>query len=224
MKFKSCLLLALLLIGCHKTGEAPKPPPTVTVSHPVQQMVTDYIELTGTVAPSRSVDLVARVSGYLESANFVDGEYVKAGQLLFLIEPNSYEQQLALAKAALEQAQLEYQRQLGLIKENATSAASVEKWRSQRDQDQAQVEIAKLNLGYTRITAPFSGRIGRRQVDPGNLVGPSVNAKLATLDQIQPIYVYFNLNERDAILVRTMLQKRGTPIPPPPGTMPVFAG
>ena len=95
--------------------------PTVTVSQPAQQEVTDYVELTGTVIPSRSVDLVARVTGYLESVNFQDGAMVKEGQLLFVIEPETYKQQLALAKAALERAQAEYDRQLGLIKENATS-------------------------------------------------------------------------------------------------------
>ena len=87
----------------------------MTVSQPSQQAVTDYLELTGTVTPSRSVDLVARVTGYLESVNFQDGAMVKEGQLLFVIEPETYKQQLALAQAALERAQSEYDRQLGLI-------------------------------------------------------------------------------------------------------------
>ena len=118
------------------------------------------------------MDLVARVSGYLRSVDFQDGTLVEAGQLLFVIEPEPYEQQLPLAKAAHLRAQSEYDRQEELIKQNATSAANVEKWLSERDQAAAQVELAKINLGYTRVTAPFSGRIGRRLVDPGNLVGP----------------------------------------------------
>lgn len=193
-------LAAVLLTGCGKHAETPQQaPPSVTVSRPDQEQVTDAIELTGTVEPSRSADLVARVSGYLRSVNFEDGSMVEAGKLLFLIEPETYEQQLALAKAALSRAQSEYERQVNLSLSNATSTASVERWLSERDQARAQVELASINLGYTRVAAPFTGRIGRRLVDPGNLVGPTVNTKLATIEQLSPIYVYFSLNERDAL-------------------------
>ncbi len=206
----SVLAIALFLTACQKPREAAQAlPPSVTVSRPAQEQIAEYIDLTGTVAPSRSVDLVARVSGYLQSASFDEGSYVEAGQLLFVIEPEPYEQQLRLAQAALLRAQSEYDRQQELMKENATSAANLEKWLSERDQASAQVELAKLNLSYTRITAPFAGRIGRRFVDPGNLVGPSVNTKLATLDMLMPIYVYFNLNERDALRIRQSSRERG---------------
>lgn len=186
-----------------------KAPPSVTVSLPAKEQVTEAIELTGTVAPSRSVDLVARVSGYLESVDFQDGTIVEAGKQLFLIEPGTYEQQLDLAKASMERAKAEYDRQVSLNLSNATSVANVEKWLSERDQAKAQVELAKINLGYTRVNAPFKGRIGRRLVDPGNLVGPSANTKLATIEQITPIYVYFNLNERDALLIYQDMKRRG---------------
>jgi RND family efflux transporter MFP subunit len=141
-----------------------------------------------------------------------------------VIEPAPYEQQLALAKAALERAQSEYDRQLGLIKENATSTANVEKWRSDRDQAAAQVELAKINLGYTHVTAPFTGRIGRRLVDPGNLVSPFSNTKLATLDQVDPIYVYFNLNERDTLRAVATMREHGQRPRGSIGTAPVQAG
>ena len=96
--------------GVRQAAEGAKQaPPSVTVSHPSQQAVADYLELTGTVTPSRSVDLVARVTGYLESVNFQDGAMVKEGQLLFVIEPEPYKQQLALAEATLERAQSEYE-------------------------------------------------------------------------------------------------------------------
>ena len=146
--------------------------------------------------------------------------------MLFVIEPEPYEQQLRLARAALLRAQSEYDRQLELSKENATSAANVEKWLSDRDQAAAQVELARLNLGYTRVTAPFSGRIGRRLVDPGNLVGPNVNTKLATLDQLVPIYVNFNLNERDALNIRDFRRQHGLPARFEPGkaTVPILVG
>ncbi len=229
MKFKSPLLLGsalalvVLMTGCGKSRDATKQaPPSVTVSHPSQEPVSDYLDLTGTVAPSRSVDLVARVTGYLESVSFQDGAMVKEGQLLFVIEPEPYKQQLALAQAASDRAQSEYDRQSGLIKSNATSVANVEKWLSEKEQAAAQVELAKLNLGYTRVSAPFSGRIGRRLVDAGNLVGPGANTKLATLDQVEPIYVYFNLNERDALQAAATMRQRG--LDPGSGKAPVLVG
>ena len=204
------LAVAALLAGCGKHAETRKQaPPSVTVSCPAQEQVTDYVKLTGTLAPSRSVDLVARVTGYLESVDFEDGMFVESGQLLFVIEPETYQQEWVSAEASRLQAESEYKRQVGLSEKNATSTANVEKWRSEWDQAKAQVELAKLNLTYTRVTAPFSGRIGRRLVDPGNLVGPSVNSKLATLDQLVPIYVYFNLNEREALRLWEIIRQRG---------------
>ncbi len=231
MKLKSILppgcwlLVAASLAGCGKPRESAKlAPPAVTVRQPSREPVTDYLELTGVVAPSRSVDLVARVAGYLESVNFQDGAIVQENQLLFVIEPEPYRQQLALAQAALLRAKSEYDRQLGLIKENATSAANVERWLSERDQAAAQVELAKLNLGYTHVSAPFSGRIGRRLVDPGNLVGPTANTKLATLDQLSPIYVYFNLNERDALQTAATIRQLGREPKGSVGKAPVLVG
>jgi RND family efflux transporter MFP subunit len=172
--------------------------------------VRAYLDMSGTAVAAQSVDLVARVPGYLESVNFADGTNVTAGQLLFVIEPAPYEEQLKLSEAALLQAQSEYDRQVDLVKQNATSVANVEKWQSERDQAAAQVAVAKINLGYTHVTAPFSGRIGRHLVDTGNMVGATGNTKLATLDQIQPIYVYFNMNERDALSIRKAMHQEGT--------------
>ncbi len=187
------LVFDLLACGCRKESDTTIAPPAVTISHPTSQPITEYLDLTGTVAASKSVDLVARVTGYLESVNFKDGDFVDEGQLLFVIEPAPYEQQLALNQAQLVQAQAEYDRQQGLMKDNATSTSNVEKQLSQRDQAQAQVELAKINLGYTRVTAPFAGRIGRRLVDPGNLVGAGgrdqardARAARPDLRQLQP--------------------------------------
>jgi RND family efflux transporter MFP subunit len=204
----SALIVALPACRSAKTPEGTLAP-AVTVATPKQEPVVDSLELTGTVAASRTVNLVARVSGYLESVDFKDGAYVDKGQLLFSIEPKPYEQEVALDQAQLRQAQSEYDRQLELIKQNATSAASVENWLSKRDQAKAQVELAKLNLGYTKVTAPFAGRIGRRLVDAGNLVGAGGATQLATLSQLVPIYVYFTLNERDALRIRKALAAQG---------------
>lgn len=219
------VLAAVLPAGCDKKAEAPKEaPPTVTISRPTQQPVIEYVETTGSVTASRTVDLVARVLGYLQAVNFQDGTVVEAGKLLLVIEPDQYEQQLKLNQAEMLMAQSEYDRQGEMVKQNATSAANVEKWRCQRDQASAQVELAKLNLSYTRITAPFAGRIGRRLVDPGNLVGPGAVTKLATMEQTKPIYVYFSLNERDLLRLLDMLRKSGYTAKSAVGETPVFAG
>jgi RND family efflux transporter MFP subunit len=214
----------LLLVGCTRAPEVSQPLPVVTVSQPVKRPVTEYLDLTGTVAPSKTVNLVARVSGYLQSVGFQDGSFVEAGQVLFVIDPQQYEQQLALNEAALKQAQTEYERQQKLIEENATAVSSVEKQLSQRDQAKAQVELAKINLGYTRVTAPFSGRIGARQVDPGNLVGANGPTILATLDQMMPIYVNFSFNEHDALQIYAEMRRRGIAPKSHVGTLPVFVG
>ncbi len=230
MKFRTFFRLAwvpvvaALLPGCHRPDSEQKPPPPVTISHPRSEPVTAYLDLSGTVAASQTVDLVARIPGYLQSVDFADGAYVEAGQLLFVIEPAPYEEQVKLSEAALLQAQSEYDRQQDLVKQNATSVANVEKWQSQRDQAAAQVALAKINLGYTRVTAPFSGRMGRHLVDAGNMVGSTGGTKLATLDQIAPIYVYFNLNERDALRINDAMRKRGIERGSGVGKAPVLVG
>ncbi len=218
-------LLATATGACDKARKTPDAaPPAVTVRRPDREPVIEYVQATGTAAASQSVDLVARVTGYLRSIHFEDGVRVQAGQLLMVIEPEPYEQQVRLNEAALLMAQAEYDRQVEMAKQNATAAANVEKWRCQRDQAAAQVELARLNLSYTRITAPFSGRIGRRLADPGNLVGPGAAVKLATLDQLTPIYVYFSLGERDVLRLRDRLRQEGITPQAAVGKTPVFVG
>jgi len=207
--------------ACGKRNQyQPPPAPPVTVSKPLRMPVTDYLQMTGSVAAFKTVDLMARVEGYLRSVDFQDGSVVKAGQLLFVIEPEPYQAKLASYQAQLLDAQAEYDRQLRMIKENATSQANVDKWLSQRDQAAAAVTLAKINLGYTRVTAPFDGRIGRHLVDPGNLVGTAGTAtKLATIEQINPAYVYFSINERDLLRIRAAVQAQSKNIgeaPPVP--------
>jgi RND family efflux transporter MFP subunit len=211
------MALLAALVACGKRNQyQPPPAPPVTVSKPLRMPVTDYLQSTGSVAAFKTVDLVARVEGYLRSVNFKDGTVVKGGQLLFVIEPEPYQAKLASQQAQLLDAQTEYERQLRMIKENATSQANVDKWLSQRDQAAAAVTLARINLGYTRVSAPFDGRIDRHLVDPGNLVGSTGTAtKLATIEQVNPAYVYFSINERDLLRVRAaaqaMSQAQGTP-------------
>jgi RND family efflux transporter MFP subunit len=212
-------LMALLVLApaCGQRNEyqAP-PPPKVTVAHPLQKPVTDYLEFTGNAVAYNTVPLKARVEGYLEKVLFQDGAPVKKGQLLFVIQQDQYKAQLQQAqaqvlaeKAQLEHAQTEYVRYSKLVKQDAAAQTDVDKWHYERDSrragvmaQEAKVELAKLNLSYTKITAPFKGRMGRHLKDPGALVGAGEKTLLAEINQIDPIYVYFSINEQDLLMVR----------------------
>jgi RND family efflux transporter MFP subunit len=206
------LMLSLILAGC---GEKPKqfapPPPTVTVVQPVERKVTDYLELTGNTQAVKTAQLRARVAGYLEKVLFQDGQFVKEGQPLFLIQQNTYEANLKQAEAdiltqktRLRRAQIELERYTKLLSQKAAAELDVDNWVYERDSAQATLlsseakrDLAKLDLSYTLVTAPFDGRIDRRLADPGNLVGASEVTVLAVVNQINPIYVYFNISDSD---------------------------
>jgi RND family efflux transporter MFP subunit len=229
--------LAAILTGC---GDRPKPqpppPPKVTVAQPDRRMVTDYLELTGNTQAIYTVQLVARVVGYLEQVLFQDGQIVKKGQPLFVIQRNTYEDNLRQAEAAIAQyqaqlqyAESQYTRYTNLVQRNAGSQSDLDNWRYQRDLAQAnlrsaesQRDLAKLNLDYTLVTAPFDGRMDRRQVDPGNLVGSGGSTVLASINQIDPIYVYFNISDSD--LARLRKGARGIPGPSDSRTWSVQVG
>ena len=203
-RFCIVLAAAMALAAC-RDGSAPAAQssqaaslPQVSVMRPVQREVREQLDLSGTVAPSATVTLIARVQGVLKEIGFADGAYVKQGQVLFRIEPDTYRAQLTYDQAALDNADQELVRQKQLTSDNATSESTLQKAQTTRDQALAKRDMSRINLAYTEIRAPFAGRIGARAFDVGNLVGASDSTKLATLDRIQPVYVNFTLNERDA--------------------------
>jgi RND family efflux transporter MFP subunit len=197
--------------GCKQKQEsAAQLPPKVTVSQPLREEIVDYLEFSGNTQAINTVQLRARVEGYLDGVYFKDGDIVKKDQLLFLIQQNTYFASLQQAegsvqnqKALLEHAKTEFARFSKLYEQKAAADTDVENWRNLRDIAQAnlvsaeaQRDLAKLNLGYTWVVAPLMGRIDRRLVDPGNLVGSAgSNTVLAELTQIDPLYVYFNIAE-----------------------------
>ncbi|MBX9692660.1 MAG: efflux RND transporter periplasmic adaptor subunit, partial [Cyanobacteria bacterium] len=199
------------------------PIPVVSVKQPQLQDMALYVTQTGTTVAYNSVNLVARIEGYLDAIKFKDGSFVKKGDLLFIVQPEPYMEQLKAAqatvtaqKAASQYSQSEYARQQRMFKENATSKNNMEKWLAKMHEAQAEVdkavaneEIAAINYSYTHILAPFDGRIGRHLVDVGNLVGKGAATTLATLEQINPIYIYFNLNELDLIKLRNAAHSEG---------------
>jgi len=230
--------LLLLLAACEDKNEyVPPPPPTVTVATPVTQQVTDYLDLTGSTSAYQSVDLVARIEGFLQEIGFQDGATVPKDQQLFLIEPAPYQAKVEQAQAAVDQnqavltaAQSEYDRQTRMIKDKATSQEAVEQAKANLDTAKANVEqatadltVAQINLGYTSVKAPFDGRMGRHLVDVGNLVGAGAPTTLATIEQIDPLYVYFTMNEIDVLRIKEAMRQRGIE-KAPVGTLPILVG
>jgi RND family efflux transporter MFP subunit len=221
----SVVCTAMLLSACGQGNQyvAP-PPPKVTVTNPVQQPVTRYLEANGNTAAVNSADLVARVAGFVQQINYQDGARVKKGTLLFTIEPEPYKVKLDQAKAGevgaeanLKQAQATLQRQTELLPRQTTTQSSYDQALAARDsaqstldQAKANTQIAQINYDYTQVTAPFDGIVTARQVSVGQYVGGTATPTvLATIVQHDPIYVNFNVSERDVLDVRATLARRG---------------
>src|ERR1700746_2458878 len=216
-------LVLVTLGGCEQNTYAPPPPPKVDVAIPVQREITRYLEATGNTGPIKQVDLVARVSGFLQSIDYTDGAFVKEGTTLFTIEPETYKLKLDQAKAAeagaqatLTQAELDYRRQSDLVARQAGSQSTLDTSTANRDnarasllQAQANTRIAEVNYGYTKVTAPFDGFVSAHLVSVGELVGASSPTQLATIVAQYPIYVNFNVNERDVVRFRAEARRRG---------------
>jgi RND family efflux transporter MFP subunit len=212
-----------ILSGCEQNTFVPPPPPKVEVATPLQHPITRYLEATGNTAAIKSVDLVARVQGFLASIDYKDGTFVKEGTTLFTIEPETYKLKLEQAQAAeagaqatLRQAEFDFKRQTDLVAKQAVSQATLDTSTSTRDnaqanlqQAQANTRIAEVNHGYTKVSAPFGGVVSAHMVSVGELVGAASPTQLATIVALDPIYVNFNVNEQDVLRVRAEARRRG---------------
>ena len=217
----SVFLAALLaaLGGCGKT-EAPKPaarpPAEVRVFASRAETIPVIQEHVGRVAAFRSVEVRARVEGILEKRHFTEGTEVKRGQLLYSIDPTPYQTvlndaraEVARAEANLANARSKESRYAPLVKENAISRQDYDDAVTAVKQNEAllasargAVERAQINLGYTRVVANESGRIGATLVPEGRLVGKGEATHLTTIDRLEPVYVNFTMADRDALIFR----------------------
>lgn len=215
--------LACSVAACKPDNKFVAPPPAeVSVALPLQQKVVPYIEQTGNTQAVNTVDLVARVEGFLTEIEYQDGQFAKKGEPLFKIDPTTYaakvkqaEAEVVSAKALLLQAEAEFKRQETLLRQNISAQNTYDQAKAKRDSSQANVEnqtanltIAQANLDYTGVVAPFDGVVTKRLVSVGELVGATAPTKLATIVQLDPIYVSFNLSEQDVLNIRRNLADR----------------
>ena len=215
------LVAALGALACGQPEPPPPAPPEVSVATPLRRDVTFYQDFTGRTSSVQRAEVRARVTGFLERMNFVAGDSVKKGQLLFLIEPEPYQAQRDQADAALKSADANRDRALSdlerleeAIKTNAVSQQDVTRARAELAQAEAAVlnssallAQAKIQLQYTEVRSPVAGKVDRNLVDLGNLVGQGEATLLTTVVQMDPLWVYFDLPE--TVVLQMLADLRG---------------
>ncbi len=225
------LVIVLAMSGCREANEfQPPPPPEVTTAKPVVQTVVTYTEMPGQTRAIESVEVRARVEGFLKTVDFEEGAEVAQGALLYTIEPEMYESavriadaRLANAKAVLVKAEFDLNRIRNL--EAKQSAAKLEVVEAETGHSKANAEVAfaeagletaQLDLKYTRVTAPIAGRVNRTEVNVGNLVGRGEQTLLTTIVPWHPIHVYVTVGERIVLNLRRRVaegtQRRNVPV------------
>jgi RND family efflux transporter MFP subunit len=217
------LLIVLILsfgaeFSCRNSSDGqaqPPKPPEVTVSRVVERPVIDYEAFTGRIDATETVDIRSRVSGYLNSIDFTDGDEVEKGKLLFQIDPRPFEATLKNAEgqkgqwqAKRDRAKSDVARYEGLVTTGAASAQDLDKARADLGEaiaaiqsSEAAIDQAKLELEFSKITAPISGQISRARITKGNLIRPNLEV-LTTIVSLDPIYAYFYVNERSMLRFR----------------------
>ena len=215
------VLLAVACDGKTKKQAVQVPPPEVLVTDVTQSKVPIIMEFSGTIKAIKTVDVIPRVSGYIEERHFTEGTFVKKGDPLYLIDPRPYQArldalmaQLKLDRASLAFWEKETARYTSLAKQGAASKEKMEGTVAKRDEtratvekDQADIENAKLDLSFTNITAPFDGRIQETRINVGNLVQQQRDV-LTTLVEMDPVYVMFNIN-RSMVFEIQLLKRQG---------------
>jgi RND family efflux transporter MFP subunit len=240
--FGGCVLvLCLVLAGCARApSEVPAEPARVAVSRPVERYVTDHTDFTARTAAVDSVELRARVWGYLDKVNFQEGALVKKGDVLFEIDPLTYraaldqaEGNLASLQSRLERLDADLSRARRMVQSRAIGREEFDKIASDRGEAaasraalKAAVQRAKLDLGYTKVTAPIDGRVSRYVVTVGNLVqagDQGGGTLLTTIVSVDPMYAYFDVDEYTALRVRQLVRE-GKSDSPRDGGYPVWLG
>jgi multidrug efflux system membrane fusion protein len=218
--------------GCDRqsgaAGPPAMPPPAVTVAFPIEREVTDFDEYTGRLEAAETVEVRARVSGFLDSAPFQEGSIVKAGALLFVIDPRPFQAEVDRATADVTRAQAQLQRatdelqRLERIRGGAANEKEILDARYNKAaadaslaSSNAALESSRLNLEFTRVTAPITGRISRKLVTPGNLIsGGGVagaggqSTLLTTITSLDPIYFYFDADERAVLKYQRLKREK----------------
>lgn len=227
---RSVLVLGnlLLLAACGDSGkQAQAPGPTVTVSQPVQKEITEWDEYTGRFGAVDSVEVRARISGYLNTVNFKAGQTIKKGELLFVIDPRPFriaqdqaEAQLVQAKTAATLASKDLDRATLLLQsKNVSEQFYDQRLQSKQAADaglksaQANVDNARLNMEFTEVRAPVAGRVSREMVSPGNLVsgGGTGSTLLTTIVSLDPIYLYFDADEAEYLKYQRLAKAGARP-------------
>jgi multidrug efflux system membrane fusion protein len=220
--FAVCVaFLSLLLAGAMARPAGDPPLQVVPVGHPVVRQITDYADFTGRTAAAQSVEVRARVTGFLVKTPFKEGADVKSGDMLFEIDPRPYQAQydsalgqMDLHKASLKLAKLTYQRALDISRtpgaisprELDQHRAAVEEAEAHLSASKASLEVVKINLDFTKVRAPIDGKAGRYHLTPGNLIIQD-QTLLTTIVSLEPMYVYFDLDERTLLRIRRAINQ-----------------
>ncbi|MGE3142295.1 MAG: efflux RND transporter periplasmic adaptor subunit [Hyphomonadaceae bacterium] len=205
------MLAALSLGGCGPSqgAQGPPPPPEVGIVEIQPQAYETVVRLSGRIAPFQVSEVRPQIGGIVRSRRFVEGASVRAGQVLYEIDAGPARAQFESARAAAASAQARYERYQRLIAINAVSQQELDDARAAADQAAAARDAARINLGYTQVTAPISGVIGASSVTPGALATPSQAAPFAVIQQIDRVYVDMTQSIGDMMHLRQALSQRG---------------